>query len=578
LIRLSKRVSKLLILATVICLTFVLAWKGYKEYFAENNVQVDAVELFFCSINMFRAEYFFDPGPKPYTLVISQILAPCVTLYTLFIASLVLLRGKMRRVFISRHAIICGLNEYTPLLIEKLNRDNTRTLVINESEDALLEPACLRLGAAVIHGAANSTENLRMARIQKATTFIASLGDDAKNIEAAFAAFSAISQSAPNGGTFHCYINLENSEWCTSFQGFRELTQSVERFEPVVFNSFQNIARVAFHRNPLDRVHICPNDPRQVHLILIGFERLASAIAVQFAHTCHFANNKKPKMTVIDRAIAEKRDQFLCKYPQFEKVVDVEFMEGSPGTPEIRAQLAKTVNDTSDIVTVAVCKNRITDCFVEAFGLPPEYRDKDIPILIQLSEQSADTDFSRFTSQGDRCVIPFAFKEDAIDLDFKIDELAQGFHAMYLERAGLEGQNPESNPAMRQWPKLDYLYKVSNRRLADHIDVKLRAIGCKTVSLDCASEARILQFSDEEIEIMARMEHQRWAAERYMDGWRLGPTDKPRRISSYLVPFDDLEPSIQEYDREPIRQLPGMLEKHCQLAIVREQETEGGEK
>ncbi len=555
----------------MICVTFVLAWIGYKEYFSDKGIQANTLDLFFCSIDMFRAAYRFDPGPKPVALGISQVLSPAVTLYTLSLASLFLLRGKLRLRFASKHAVICGLGENTIFLIRELKKNNTKAVVVDETEDTSLEQTCIELGATVVHGSPTSEETLLLARVNKAIIFIAALGDDTKNIEAAFAAFSAISQHAPDGETFYCHIHLENTEWCTSFRGFKELTQSIERFEPIVFNSFQNIARVALHRNPLDRVRILPDDSLQVHLVLVGFEKLGNAIAVQLAHTAHFANLKKPRLTVLDTDITEKRDQFLCRYPQFTRVVDVDFVEGNPGTPKTRELLTEIALDESYLVTVAVCKDSITECIVDALGLPPEFRDQKVPVLVRLNELNADTNFSRFTSEGEAYLIPFAFREDAIDLDFKIDELARGFHEMYLDRAHLEGQRAETNLAMCEWPRLDYRFKVSNRRLADHIDIKLRAVGCKMVPLsEVPVEARDFKFTDDEIEILARMEHARWAAERYMDGWRLGPIDKSRGITPYLIPYDDLEMNIQEYDREPMRQMPNMLTKHFNLAIVRE--------
>jgi len=55
------------------------------------------------------------------------------------------------------------------------------------------------------------------------------------------------------------------------------------------------------------------------------------------------------------------------------------------------------------------------------------------------------------------------------------------------------------------------------------------------------------------------MEHDRWVAERFLAGWTLGAKDTERRISPYLVDWNDLTDEIKEYDRESVRNIPVIL-------------------
>jgi hypothetical protein len=89
---------------------------------------------------------------------------------------------------------------------------------------------------------------------------------------------------------------------------------------------------------------------------------------------------------------------------------------------------------------------------------------------------------------------------------------------------------------------------------ADHIAVKLRAIGCETANISDHREA-VRKFKAEDIELLAELEHTRWLA-----GWRYGPSDrKAQRISPYLGPWGDLDPSIKKYDYDAITQIPERL-------------------
>jgi hypothetical protein len=66
-------------------------------------------------------------------------------------------------------------------------------------------------------------------------------------------------------------------------------------------------------------------------------------------------------------------------------------------------------------------------------------------------------------------------------------------------------------------------------------------------------------FTDDEVEVMARLKHDRWVAERRRGGRRPGPRDPQRRTTPYLVPWEELAEEIREYDRLFVRQLPRLL-------------------
>jgi hypothetical protein len=112
---------------------------------------------------------------------------------------------------------------------------------------------------------------------------------------------------------------------------------------------------------------------------------------------------------------------------------------------------------------------------------------------------------------------------------------------------------------MRPWESLAADLQDANRHQADHIPVKLRAVGCfSSAPGDQGSE--VTAFSAEELELLARMEHARWNAERFLAGWTLGPKDDENRTHPYLVSWEELPEEIREYDREAVRHLFPMLE------------------
>ena len=114
---------------------------------------------------------------------------------------------------------------------------------------------------------------------------------------------------------------------------------------------------------------------------------------------------------------------------------------------------------------------------------------------------------------------------------------------------------------MVSWNDLPEGLKESNRRQADHIGIKLKAIGCGIASLT-DWDAKLFAFTPEEVEQMAEMEHEHWNEERQLEGWTYapGPKNLDKKTSPYYrVPWDKLSEDIKDYDRNTIRGLPAFL-------------------
>jgi hypothetical protein len=134
--------------------------------------------------------------------------------------------------------------------------------------------------------------------------------------------------------------------------------------------------------------------------------------------------------------------------------------------------------------------------------------------------------------------------------------LAESIHDKY--RRDNRDKRPADDPAMAAWTDLAEELKESNRRQADHIPQKLKTVGCDFAPV-AGAKPRPMKFSAEDIEVMARMEHDRWVAEKFLEGFSVGPRDLARKTSPYLVAWDELEEKIGDYDRQAVRGIPELL-------------------
>ena len=151
-----------------------------------------------------------------------------------------------------------------------------------------------------------------------------------------------------------------------------------------------------------------------------------------------------------------------------------------------------------------------------------------------------------------------AFGED------RIEALARAIHAGYRRHQREDGATPGTNAADVPWDRLAEAYRDSNRNHAADITRKLAAVGCVAELIGreepSSGAGPLFAFLPAEVELLAEMEHERWSRERVSQGWAPGPErDDAARRTPYLVPYADLPETIKDYDRTPVRDIPGLL-------------------
>ena len=139
------------------------------------------------------------------------------------------------------------------------------------------------------------------------------------------------------------------------------------------------------------------------------------------------------------------------------------------------------------------------------------------------------------------------------------ETIAKAIHAKYLKDQ--EKNKPSSDPSMQPWDKLNEDLKESNRRQADHIPEKLRKIGYGFAPV-VGRKPVVIEFTEQKIETIAELEHERWVSDLQTNGWVLNKKrDVEKKLSPYLIPWNELTNEIKEYDRQAMRAMPEFLAK-----------------
>jgi hypothetical protein len=137
--------------------------------------------------------------------------------------------------------------------------------------------------------------------------------------------------------------------------------------------------------------------------------------------------------------------------------------------------------------------------------------------------------------------------------------MAQEFHERY--RADNSKKIKPDN--LKLWEHLPDTYKIANKEQAAYAIRILEAAGFGVRK--SADEPVIFKdFTDDEIELMAQLEHGRWNIERLRDGWRPGKRDDEKKQHDCLVTWLELKDGpdgVKRYDRNAVKAFPEILAK-----------------
>jgi hypothetical protein len=124
---------------------------------------------------------------------------------------------------------------------------------------------------------------------------------------------------------------------------------------------------------------------------------------------------------------------------------------------------------------------------------------------------------------------------------------------------------------MMPWDQLEERYRHSNRRAADHIDVKLRSLGLEKRPLEDAEPLQ--EFDEDHVEALARMEHASWCADTWLQGYEWGPERNEVDLKhDCLIDWEGLSAEARKRDFSQIHEIPRAL-KDAGLGIYPQKES-----
>ena len=524
------------------------------------------------SIGLFTLQTGVVHGTVPWPLEIARWLAPFVTLTGLFAAANALFQGfrDWWRLFFSRaHTIICGAGEKGATLASDLlsSRQKTGTIVIVERDSTVPALADLRRrGAVLVQGDAREAGILEGARVSRAAKIVCAAGDDGTNLAIAMQA-AKLAPVKRSGHLLCIYAQVADETHRDVLQRHRAFElDSRTRHRIRLFNDLRNQARTILKACPLE-VDNAGEVADEVHLVVPGAGALPRAVLLHAGRVGHYRDGGKVTVHIVAEAAAQEYRHVLKDYPQFEKCAGLvaHVLEANSDFTTQTAGIIAAL-PAGAFTSVFLSGHDEHEALAEALILREHLpRNERFRVLLAAAEGSVVHDIVSHSAQHSGSplsrwirFIPThrqACGREAV-FEESLDRVARRIHEVwYAETSNAireveqaEAEKLASKPTYRRWEELSEEQKDANRFAADHVEIKIRAIGLDPSRQQEWSDAWG-RLSEQELELLSRMEHERWCALKWLAGWQKGPRDEARRFHDNLVPYDDLDEMTKDYDR-----------------------------
>ena len=540
--------------------------------------------------------------PAPWELDVARHGLPLVVGYAGLAAIVVLLAEPLQRLRLRRirgHVIVCGLGRKGLLLSRRfLELGHTVVAVEIDADNRAIE-RCRDEGVIVVTGDACDPPVLETAGAGRAAYVVAVCGPDGTNVDVAFAAKALAEKDRRRGArSLTCAAHIADPQLRELLQT-RELETQDAGFRLELFSVFDSGAHAMLAEHPVLGDGAAATAPL---VVVVGVGNFGGSLVAHAARDWlpHWRRDgRRLRVITIDRQAVARTNVLAIRYPLLDTVCELRafdmdvasaefqagsFLEGDRETDNEaeRGTGAEAVAGDSaeaggrvgadaragadDDLVVYVCLDQDSNALAASLTLLQRCRERRARIVVRLGAASglaAFCDDTRHTDAPAR-LYGFPLLERTCTPDVVLggvnDTLARAIHEEYRARRLAHSGGDPADPSLLPWEQLAPALIDANRHQADHIGVSLAAVRCCLAPLS-DWEADRFTFAADEIERLARLEHQRWMDHYLAEGWCHAPGTKDPRRKTHpsLVPWEELPGPEREKDRETVRALPGFL-------------------
>lgn len=498
----------------------------------------------------------------PLALHVARWALPLLTFWTTIALAWVQIRNPARLYFMRArgdHLIVAGDERLAARLVANALEDGNRVLIWSIDRHAAWVKDAVEQGAAEI----TLSDDLATTglALDKARTVLLLGPDDSANIALAAAVLEGAATQRPAGDPLPVITRVDDLDLRRGVEA--RFARNDHRTARIRFASIPDIAaRQLFIDRPLDSFRAVTSADRLV--LAFGFSPMVERFMLRQLAGGHFRDGGKPRFIVAAAGGAAAEQRFRARNPGADTLSPVQFREAAIDQPALAGTFVDDlVRERGEIAAVIVDPGEDARALAIALAMEDAYRRRDRPcppIHVRMD--------ARYDSRLGISILPFGGREVMADPEMLMQEahdtLARSIHDFYLEGRLGEGERIGARASMQEWEDLSESFRDDNRLVADCYALKLRDIGARLVS----GSGPTLRLEAEELEELARAEHDRWMAAKLTDGWVHGPErDDRARVHPDIVPYDALSERIKDLDREQVRIMTRMLASSGRRAL-----------
>ncbi|MBM7606354.1 Cu/Ag efflux protein CusF [Metabacillus crassostreae] len=474
------------------------------------------------------------------------------------------------------HYVILGLNQESYTFASNLLKNKNQVIIIKDTSFPL-EDNLTQQGAVLLDGDLLSTTTLRKAAIHKAKCLVTLHHEDAYNLNIVKAVHHYFVQEKAKLKerqiTFYVQQNHTRTERLFTILEKKLNTESSQisiQLHPISIHEL--IARQLFNQHPIYKHHeekALQQDSSPYHLLIIGFGLTGQQIALQAIQRGHFFNKQPLAITIVDTHAKAISQTWKEAYPRLQEMASFQFIE-----QDVEAEDIGKLIEEQNLPITSIYISLDSDEKDILQGMRVHQRFKKIPIYIKLQR---DQFFAKWLHEEEAFhhIYQFGALEDVLTEEIviqeQLDKMANLIHDMYADKTAQS----------KSWEKLSHFEKQSNRALMNHYEAKLFLLGYEaaeeTPEKESISERIFTNEVRKKLEQLAIVEHRRWNAFHYSNGWDAYPLkhvtktnhkDAENKLHACLVEWDDLDKiseirdiDFKQYDRDTILQLYDLTEK-----------------
>ncbi|MFL5822844.1 MAG: RyR domain-containing protein [Solirubrobacteraceae bacterium] len=567
------------VLALATVAVFVLGTIGFQQYMRAHDQHGQVIDSFYRTLTLFELDGYDVEPPIPWAMEVARFLAPILVGYAVFRGVVTVFRTQVQLVgirFLTRgHVVVAGLGEMGFRLASAFRAQGFRVVAIDVDEANELLQSARERGITVLAGDARDQRMLAKARTDFARYLVAACGEDGRNVEVAVSAAKLAARRT--AGVLHVLVHLEQPGLWRMLKAEAISRLGAEALRMEFFNAFETGARILLDERPPFPAVAEPAAPRRPHVLVAGLDGIGDSLILNVARLWQRsqpAEGEHLRLTILEEDAEAARLRLLARYPELERICDLRAASAPLGVELQRGSLNVDVGDGHAVTAVYICVEQEAQALEAALALRARPELQGVPFALAVNEAGVGlATILHDDPETAHGVYGFGVLERALQVGPLLrgtnEALARAKHEEYV-RHQLDRGVPLGEGLMVPWEQLDEQWKDANRAFADGIGGQLAAAGCILVPAPLIDpHGQLLSFTAEEVEGLARSEHDRWVADKVRNGWRFGPVrDDARKIHPLLVAWGQLDEVERDKDREPVREVPQML-AYAGFEIVR---------